>query len=279
MRLQKHIPGLFEVVVVDNDANRSAEVIVDTFRRHNPNIPTHYSVEPVRNISLARNRSLRQAISEWIAFIDDDEMATPLWLNKLYSAVQDYHADGALGPVLPIHPPDTPTWIRKGRFFMRPRLSSGDPIARNGGRTSNAIIKSSILRNSDIAFDPNYGLSGGEDLVLFNTLINSGVRLVWCDEAVVYERVIPERTNFSWLLRRGFAGGQNYARSTATADGKVASFKMFVQGFVAVLAFPVIAVIVLPLGKHYCVHWLRKGAIGLGKILALTSYRYKQYRT
>ena len=49
-----------------------------------------YAVEPERNIALARNRALSLARGEKLAFIDDDEMASPFWLSTLLAAEKRY---------------------------------------------------------------------------------------------------------------------------------------------------------------------------------------------
>src|SRR5450759_4896718 len=72
----------FEVVVVDNDCNRAAE---DTVRRLQlqTGIRIIYDCEPEQNISLTRNRTIRNAEGVLIAFIDDEELPEQNWLLEL----------------------------------------------------------------------------------------------------------------------------------------------------------------------------------------------------
>ena len=62
-----------------------------------------YTVEPVRGIARARNRSLELATGEYIAFIDDDEEAAPDG-SVLWQEVVRCGAEGGVGPVLPSVP-------------------------------------------------------------------------------------------------------------------------------------------------------------------------------
>jgi glycosyltransferase involved in cell wall biosynthesis len=73
----------FDIVVVDNDSERSAESTVRSFQLRR-NIETLYDCEPVRNISMTRNRAIRNAAGNLIAFIDDDEAPVQGWLAELH---------------------------------------------------------------------------------------------------------------------------------------------------------------------------------------------------
>ena len=63
-----------EVVVVDNDAERSAAAVVEEARAELPGLRLVYAAEPERNIALARNAAVRLASGDRFAFIDDDEV-------------------------------------------------------------------------------------------------------------------------------------------------------------------------------------------------------------
>jgi succinoglycan biosynthesis protein ExoM len=97
-----------EVTIVDNDASGSARDVVDRFRLTQPPFTINYDIQPVKNISLTRNRTVELTKHEWLAFIDDDERAPQDWLGQLAGATDKYLADGALGPVEPLVPEDAP---------------------------------------------------------------------------------------------------------------------------------------------------------------------------
>ena len=61
-------------------------------------------------------------------------------------------------------------------------------------------------------FDPEFGVTGGEDTELFYSLHRNGATMVWCREARVRETVLPERANVAWVLRRSFREGTTYYR-------------------------------------------------------------------
>ena len=94
--------GLFtySVLVVDNDCEFSAKKLVNKISK-NSQMSIEYLPEPVRSIPLARNRAVRNASGDLLAFIDDDEFPADDWLLNLYEAFNRFRADGILGPVHP----------------------------------------------------------------------------------------------------------------------------------------------------------------------------------
>jgi succinoglycan biosynthesis protein ExoM len=276
---QQGQPGVSELIVVDNDAAASARAIVEAAC---PPFELRYDVTPVKNISLARNRSLALARGEWIAFIDDDELPQADWLERMHAAAVRFGADGVLGPVLPMVPDTAPAWVRRSNFFERARHATGTLVPRNELRTGNALIATSWLRRFDGPFDPAYGLTGGGDNDLLNRLANAGARFVWCDEAGVFEAVPPERLRIGWLLRRWYRGGQGWARQ-AQARGYESFGALGGLAFVARSAGTLVialalTVLTLPFGRGRWVGWLCQASTQAGKLTALAGHRYEEYR-
>jgi succinoglycan biosynthesis protein ExoM len=88
MRLQDQDAGdrfFYDIVVVDNDQDRSAQRVVEDLCR-TALVPPAYDCEPEQNIALARNRAMAHAAGTFIAFIDDDEVPEQDWLARLYEA-------------------------------------------------------------------------------------------------------------------------------------------------------------------------------------------------
>ena len=102
----------YSVIVADNDHLQSAEPAVRAFAGQCP-IPIKYCVEPRQNISLARNRAIQQVDGDFVAFIDDDEIPTSIWLLTLFRACEKYKVDGVLGPVKPSYEIEPPVGLCK----------------------------------------------------------------------------------------------------------------------------------------------------------------------
>jgi succinoglycan biosynthesis protein ExoM len=276
---QKGLDGFIEVVVVDNDATGSAKQTVDDFRSRTSDPPVRYFVEPQQNIALARNRSVFEARGQWVAFIDDDEFPEPSWLSELLATALRYEADGVFAPVIPILPKESPPWISRGRFFeKRPQLRSGEAVSAGGTRTSNALVRASALKQRGELFDARWGLTGGSDYHLFSDMLASGSYFVWCNEAIVHERVPSTRANIAWLLKRSIRGGQIYADRKIAVKGKRVYWELITRGMGALGLSLLVAPLMLPFGVHRSVWWLKKGAHGIGFLVALSDFRYEPYR-
>lgn len=270
-----------EVVVVDNDATGSARAVVVGQRKSGAPFPILYDIQPLKNISLTRNCTVALATGDWLAFIDDDERAPADWLKRLAGAVVRFNADGALGPVIPVVPVEAPQWIRYGRFYDWARMKTGTVIPFNKLRFGNVILRGAMLRSSPTIFDPNYGLTGGEDGDLLGRLVQQGARIVWCDEAVVQEPVEASRLSLRWLLLRALRGGQDFARhrlagrfGDITAAGRV---QLFLRALAQTFMAAGLALVYWPRGRHHAVYWLLKLSANVGKMSIFMGWHYREY--
>ena len=269
-----------EVVVVDNDHAASAREIAES--PMSSAMPVRYFVEPEQNISRARNRCVLEARGDWLAMIDDDEIPEPEWLIDLYGCALELDADAVFGPVKPIYAPNCPRWIIDGGFFEKGHASTGTPVATGQARTSNVLLRRDLVASMDEPFNPDFGLSGGEDSFLFEGLLLDGSRLFWCDGGTVSENVPPERATWQWLLRRAFRGGQTHGRLILSGYGRrrttIFTRLHLLVGSLARLCFATgAAVLCLPFGKIARFRWLLKVALQIGKITALTPFTYREY--
>jgi succinoglycan biosynthesis protein ExoM len=269
------------IVVVDNDANGSARAVVERRRARGSPCPIVYDIQPSRNISLTRNRTVELATGDWLAFIDDDERAPCDWLARLAATTLQYDADGATGPVEPDVPDQAPRWIRRGRFYDWPRMATGTVVPLNKLRFGNVLLRGALLRGGAPPFDPAYGLTGGEDGDLLTRLVQRGATLVWCDEAPVQEPVELARLSLRWLLLRALRGGQDFARhrlkgrlGTMTPATRCA---LFLRALVQSIAAAGFAVLCLPAGRHRAARWLLKASANLGKMSVFFGWHYAEY--
>lgn len=276
---QQHLPN--EVVVIDNDAAGSARAVVERRRELGAPFPIHYDIQPIKNISLTRNRTVELACSEWIAFIDDDERAPPAWLRQLAETVVLCAADGALGPVEPIVPAEAPAWIRLGSFYTWARMRTGAIVPLNKLRFGNVLLWGELLRDTRTPFDPDYGQTGGEDGDFLGRVVQQGARIVWCDEAVVHEPVESARLSLGWLLLRALRGGQDFARhkltgrfGPMTATGRA---RLFLRALLQSALAAAMALLFWPRGRHRAVYWLLKVSANLGKMSIFLGWHYREY--
>ncbi len=254
--------GLFtySVLVVDNDALRSAESVVLQFASES-NTPITYCVQPRQNISLARNQAISRAAGDYVAFIDDDEFPVRSWLLFLFKACNQYEVDGVLGPVKRQFDEKPPKWIVKGNFYERVVYPTGAVLDKEEGRTGNVLLNKRIFDGLEQPFRPEF--RGGGDKEFFRRMIGAGYKFVWSAEAAAYEVVPPVRWKRTFMLKRAFFRGAHVPLHPTFGPRHV------LKSLIAVPAYTLILPFALLLGQHWFIKFLVKLCDHLGMLLAL----------
>jgi hypothetical protein len=192
------------VVVVDNDdrlgeGQALCERLAPDYRW-----PLAALVEGRPGISYARNTAIAAALEQkpdFIAMLDDDEWPTPGWLRALLAVQADTEADVVAGPVLPEFASVPPPWMRReGLFGTAQQVDRSEGVFYASG---NFMAKRACFETMmPTPFDPDFALSGGEDLVFFRNLAKHGYRMVWAADAHVREIVPGDRMTVAWLKQR-----------------------------------------------------------------------------
>lgn len=206
----------FEVVVVDNDVEPTARSYVEETAAKFDGLTLTYVHAPARNISIARNACLDTAKGQWIAFIDDDEIAIEDWLQNHYdSAVRD-NLDLSFGPVVSVYPDHAPAWISEIDLHS---ISVGDRRPILTGHTSNAFFKRQHPAIAPLRFSEDRGRSGGEDTQFFHQCFLGGAKIEETKDAFVYEPVADNRLSLNWLVKNKFRSGITYGKVVVYQSG------------------------------------------------------------
>ncbi|MFC7045600.1 glycosyltransferase [Halobacteriaceae archaeon GCM10025711] len=162
----------------------------------------------------ARNRGAAAASGDVYAFLDDDCVASPRWVESL---VEGYE-DGAIavgGPSIPDWPNSRP-WYLPEEFDW---LVGGGPYPPDGVTELRNTYGSNISFRADVfdhlgGFDESLGknddLTQSEETELCNRMAaeyGRGVRFQ--RDAVVSHRVFPEQLRPGHLIRRAYAQGRS----------------------------------------------------------------------
>lgn len=258
--------GLFDLSlhIVDNDAGRSAESPVAGFARRS-RVPVTYDHEPVQNIALARNRAVGAAAGNLLAFLDDDELPVDDWLLQLHAVLRRSGAAGVLGPVRPLFPPGAPSWLVRSGLCERPSHPTGTVLSYLETRTGNALIDRRIFEGEDRPFPPERGLTGGEDIAFFRTMMARGHRFIWCEEAPVHEIVLAERLHRSYYIQKSLRiGGLSGAKIRSLKSNK---WPLLFKSGCAVVGFGVLSAAGTAVGQHAVMKNFTKMVYHLGRIV------------
>jgi len=264
LRLPEHVD--IEIIVVDNDEQGYAEKLVKA-QAALMNIPVFYRQETAKNIALARNCSMADTKGEWIAFIDDDEVADPDWLAQLLATAQTYQADAVFGRVKSTYPNHTPQWIIESGVFDRSAVSNGQEVT--SGATNSTLISQTAIQKYQLKFDSNYGLTGGEDADFFYRLYQHGGKLVCSSEAYVSEEVASNRLNIHYLLKRAIRIGETYTRYRIQQTPLANKLTYFSDVLIKLILLLFIVLIKLPFGQSKYAKPLLQLVDKYGKMKAL----------
>lgn len=189
-------------VIADNEETNARQEDVEKLC-HSLSLPFLYVHAPHKNISRARNACLAHATAQWLAFIDDDEVARSDWISCLLSASGG--ADCVFGVAQAIYDAKAPGWMIKGDFHSH--MLSKRPRNANGS-TCNVLLNRAFLEQNQISFREELGRIGGEDTMFFHDMAQNGARFEAAPDAIVFEDVPQARANLQWLARRRYRCGQ-----------------------------------------------------------------------
>lgn len=208
------------VVVVDDNADGAAKVVVDESTRTFP-LGLHYRFVGTGNIAEARNTGLTAAmeIGDWVAMVDDDQIVVPEWLRELVRVQGKTGADAITAPVYARFPDGSPSWLHDqpfARLWGTPIREDGAPV--NDLQTANSMISTTFLvDHPEIRFAHDLGFSGGEDMVFYRAALDAGLKAHYSRHAVNWELESPERSTYRYQLRRNLWHGNTEAITTLRA--------------------------------------------------------------
>lgn len=221
------------ILVIDNNPGGEAGPVVREAQTEAFRYPILYLLESAPGVTYVRNRALKETTdSDFLAFIDDDELPAPGWIAALWAGRLETGAAVVFGDVIARYEAGAPDWIISGDFHSKRVMEDGP--RDTPGATDNCLIDLSAVRRHALRFDPALSLVGGEDTLFFDALLQAGEPFANAAGAVTYERVPPGRATRAWLVTRwrrtGLTdammiarrrGGGTPARMRAVFDGLV----------------------------------------------------------
>jgi GT2 family glycosyltransferase len=201
----------FAVVIVENDAVRRESLPVAAEFLASAKLQGLCVIEPSQGNCRAINSAFATALAafpkaEGFLMIDDDEIASPDWLELMVAASERTGADVIGGPVRPEFDDDGKRWLARHPAF-RPAHDVSGPVPVIYG-CGNCLIKRRVFATLEgPTFDLHFNFLGGGDTDFFWRCRLAGMRFHWVEEAVITETVPQNRTNFGWLVWRGLRIG------------------------------------------------------------------------
>jgi len=217
----------WEVLLVDNNSNDQTREVAAEFCRRYPG-RFRYVFERHPGLSYARNAGIREAKGHIIAFMDDDVIVEPTWLQNLTASMHNCEWAGVGGRVFPEWSCPPPPWLLTDQWYALGPLPNFDlgPDARELTEPpfgSNMAFQKIMFEKyggfrTDLGRRPD-SLMSNEDTEFGARLLAGGERLRYEPSAVLYHPVQKDRTEKGYFLSWWFHKGQANIRQSGVRPG------------------------------------------------------------
>jgi glucosyl-dolichyl phosphate glucuronosyltransferase len=211
---QQTLPANEIIVVIDHNAQ-----LLWRIQEHMRGVVVVENTE-MRGLSGARNSGLAAAKSSFIAFLDDDAMATPDWLMSLSEGFADPKVLGVGGTVIPHWQTHRPAWVPEEFLWVVGCTYRGMPEI-------SCIIRNPIGANMSFrhevfdaigGFQEDIGRIGTRPLGCEETELCIRARQYWPTKGFLYQphatvlhRVPATRARWSYFFSRCYSEGLSKA--------------------------------------------------------------------
>ncbi|HEA65664.1 MAG TPA: glycosyltransferase [Desulfobacterales bacterium] len=204
----------YEIIVVDNDSTDDTQNVLSKYEREHQ---LHAIIEPEIGLSKARNTGWKYSKTQYIGFIDDDAIASNIWLESALYCFKKATPQpaGLAGPIYLNWEVNSPPWINEDLKTTLGKVYWGDKPFRL--TTSHNIIGANCFFSkqqleSCNGFDERFGRKGklllsGEEIQLQRRIEAKGGYFYYHSDISIWHHVPVERVKPSWFYRRYYWGG------------------------------------------------------------------------
>ncbi|MBP6456218.1 MAG: glycosyltransferase family 2 protein [Chitinophagaceae bacterium] len=225
---------LWELIVVDNNSNDKTAEIVKDFMTSQNKINVHYFFEAQQGLSFARNRCIKEAQGEIVAYIDDDVELEKDYLKIIHQFFNDFpHAIGLGGKTLPkFSESEEPKWLSKYMDGIIGRSDKGNEFKKytksmkypNG---CNMTYKKSILIEAG-GFN-NSLKARADDKYIFNQIKRISSEIYYKPTLFSLHNIDAERLTYSSFKKIYLKSGNEERIRTFDEEGIWGQLKMFLN--------------------------------------------------
>jgi GT2 family glycosyltransferase len=227
------VPPLEIVVVVDHDSS-----LFELLSSAAPDVVAVENDGP-RGLSSARNAGIAASHGDVVAFLDDDALADPAWLERLAAGYRDPHVGAVGGAVEPMWLLGRPQWFPHEFDWVVGCSYPGLPAVPASTRNligANMSFRRDVLESVG-GFHSDLGRLGPTPLGCEETELcirasnANGTIVLYDPTARVRHRVPASRARWSYFFRRCWAEGLSKAHVSALvgAGGGLASERSYTR--------------------------------------------------
>lgn len=208
----------YEILIVDNaSSDNTAQIVKEKFG-HITNLK--YIYEPILGLCQARNCGWQNSQGKYVAYLDDDEIATSNWLSSIIHTFETVTpTPGVIGGkvVLQWNDLPCPTWLSNHTSYLGSYDFSPTPcfVGKNDYiAEGNAAFQRSVLVQLK-GFYTKLGRKGNrllchEGLELYWRMQKAGYTAYYQPDMLIYHCILPNRLTPDWFY--GCAYGLGVSR-------------------------------------------------------------------
>lgn len=234
----------YEIVVVDNGSSDNTSVVIRRFQAEHPFTEIVLVSEPTQGLAHARNTGCKTARGRYLAFIDDDCIASEDWLETILACHEQVRPKPVSvgGPIFPRYDSEAPMWFKDSyetdTWGDRPRFL----IAGESFTGCNMSFRKAVIEQFG-GFPDNYGMNGdslalAEETKLFRNIWSKdkqAAAFYFTPRAVVYHTIDPYKMTVAYQLKRALMAGQ--ASYWMTQSASLSRKTMLLGGSIVYLVF------------------------------------------
>jgi GT2 family glycosyltransferase len=272
----------FAVIVVENDADGRLGLAAAERWFETGTIDGMVVVEPGRGHAQAVNAGFAAALAhypdaEFFLMIDDDERASPHWLDLMVAAAETAAADVVGGPVEPRFAGDAPRFLTGHPVFWPIDAKTGPlPMIYGSG---NCLTRRRVFEAlGSPAYDLQFNFLGGGDTDFFMRAKLAGFSSYWVREALVTETVPAARARVPWVLRRSLRIGAINRRLDRKRHAALRGAVLVGIKDLAILGLAPLRVIRDLIRTRNAFTALHPLVIAIGRLASACGWQVEQYR-
>ncbi len=186
-----------------------------------------------RGLSYSRNIGIENANGDIVAFIDDDAIPVPKWIESIVYTLNSIEAGAVTGDVVPIWEKEYISWFPKELHWM---ISCSYIMTPNKiceidrGFGTNMAFKKELVKKVGM-FNTNLGVNGdnwigGEDSDMFLNIKAIGKKVLFNPDAKVLHKIFTNRITLGNIIKRSFNGGISVAVMKRLREKKFKNYKV-----------------------------------------------------
>jgi glycosyltransferase involved in cell wall biosynthesis len=206
----------YEIVIVDNCSTDSTKEVIDNFANVE-NI--RYIHESTLGLSFARNAGWHNARGKYVAYLDDDAIASSVWLDKILGAFESIKPrPGCIGGrVDPIWEAPRPPWVSDDLLTCLTVINWSDTPQLLPDLNQKWLVGANIAFPVEVLEEIGGFVAGldrvgknllsGGDVFLQKQILKAGYTCYYHPEIAVHHLTPKSRLNQRWFINRYYWQG------------------------------------------------------------------------